>query len=117
MPPGNYFSAKLGSGEFVRVKVTKVDRMNQACHSFLVDYGKEMTLDWDRLTNLHKDFLILTIILYTNQWGKSVCWSWLAVRGDERPRCGFEGRGGTCTALSSSSMRNRSIALIMKSDW
>ena len=59
MPPGNYFSAKLDSGEYVRVKVSKVDRMNNSCHCFLVDYGKEMKIDWGQLTNLHKDFLTL----------------------------------------------------------
>ena len=59
MPPGNYFSAKLNSGEFVRVKVSKVDRMNHSCHCFLVDYGKEKQIDWGQLTNLHKDFITL----------------------------------------------------------
>ena len=59
MPPGNYFSARLDTGEFVRVKVTKVDRINYKCQCFLIDYGREMSLDWQQLVELDKDFLSL----------------------------------------------------------
>ena len=59
MPPGNYFSARLDTGEFVRVKVTKVDRIIYKCQCFLIDYGREMSLDWQQLVELDKDFLSL----------------------------------------------------------
>ena len=59
MPSGNYFSARLDTGEYVRVKVTKVDRINFKCHCFLIDYGRELTLDWKKLVALDKDFLSL----------------------------------------------------------
>ena len=59
MPPGNYFSAKLQTGRIVRVKVTKVDRINYIANCFLLDYGREEKIKWSNLTPLHQEFLTL----------------------------------------------------------
>ena len=59
MPPGNYFSAKLQTGRIVRVKATKVDRINYTANCFLLDYGREEKIKWSNLTPLHQEFLTL----------------------------------------------------------
>jgi len=57
LPPGSYFSALTNSGNYVRAKVLKVDRLGFTCQCFLVDYGMKTTIPWSDLMPLDKDFL------------------------------------------------------------
>ena len=56
MPPGNYFSAEVESGNVKRVKVMKVDRIKKTVHAFLIDYGYALDIPWQRLVPLDKEF-------------------------------------------------------------
>ena len=59
MPAGNYFSAQLTSGEVVRTKVVKVDRMTHRCQALLLDVGKVMDIAWTHLVPLVRDYISL----------------------------------------------------------
>ena len=59
LPPGHYFSGQLGSGQIVRARVVKVDRLQLSCLCFLVDYGRWETIAWEQLVPLAQDFLYL----------------------------------------------------------
>lgn len=59
LPPGHYFSGQLGSGQIVRARVAKVDRLQLSCLCFLVDYGRWETIAWEQLVPLAQDFLYL----------------------------------------------------------
>ena len=56
MPAGNYFSAQLTSGEVVRTKVVKVDRMTHRCQALLLDVGKVLDIAWTHLVPLDGDY-------------------------------------------------------------
>jgi len=53
--PGQYFSAEVREGDFRRVQVNKVDRVNFSCSCFLIDFGTETEVSWKSLVLLHPD--------------------------------------------------------------
>ena len=59
LPQGNYFSARLSTGDVARTKVVKVDRMTHRCQALLIDVGKVQDIAWAQLVPLDKDFISL----------------------------------------------------------